>query len=228
MSEYWRKFFNEESVVASSGNLQLNVGRTKEGRPVAPEVWLRTIEHIRSTLCINNSSTVLELCCGNGVIIGELSKYSKLGVGVDYSQNLLNQLHQNFNNVKTYCEDANNFEISEQFDAIIVYFAIQHFSEKDTYLLISKILNRLNKNGRALIGDIPDIDKKWNYVGKKEYHVDYFTRLIEDRPKIGHWFKREFFLAMESCFDGFKFSIMEQPDYQINSDYRFDLLIEKL
>ncbi|RSK40519.1 class I SAM-dependent methyltransferase [Mangrovimonas spongiae] len=229
-NEYWKNYYNDKKVVNRNRDLQINVSRTRGGLKVGDVVWMKTVNYIIELLSINQDSSVLELCCGNGLIIGEIAKKCKLALGVDYSEILLNQLMENFDseNLEIINSDIKDYKISKnKFDAIIIYFSLQHFNEKESYELISKCLKSLKVNGKILLGDIPDLDKKWAYIDKPTYQVDYFKRIQEDKPMIGYWYQKDFFKAMNSCFPKTSFIILKQPDYQINSDYRFDVLIEK-
>ena len=228
-SEYWKSYYNNIKIVNRNEDLQINVSRTRGGLKVEDEVWIKTINYMLDLLSINQDSSVLELCCGNGLIIGEIAKKCKFACGVDYSEILLNQLKGNFKseNLIAINSDIKEYELSNnKYDAIIIYFSLQHFNEKEAYSLISRCIKSLKTNGKILIGDIPDLDKKWQYINKPNYHVDYFQRVLEDKPMIGYWFQEDFFKAMNSCFPNTSFEILKQPDYQINSSYRFDLLIE--
>lgn len=230
LEKYWIKNFNDNNIVGKSDDLQINIARTKNGKRVNEEIWKKTISYIIEVLEIDKESIVLELCCGNGLVIGEIAPYCFNALGIDYSKKLLNQLVKNYSHNNLVVEQ-NNVNIVELqalfFDSIIIYFSIQHFNERDAYLLIEKSIRSLKKDGTMLIGDIPDLDKKWSYINKPEYHLDYFKRTVECRPKIGYWFQKDFFRAMSSCFDNVEITILDQPNYQINSDHCFDILIKK-
>lgn len=230
IDDYWKNNFSNESIIGKSDDIQINIARTKGGKKVNENNWERTIHYIIENLAINKASDVLELCCGNGAVLGYVSNYCKSALGVDYSEKLLTQLRHHFklNNLSVVVDNVLDYDIKmDAFDAIIIYFSIQHFDEREAFLLIEKCIKGLNKNGRILVGDIPDLDKKWSYVDKPEYHQDYFNRVVNSSPKIGYWFQKDFFLAMNSCFPGTTFHILEQPNYQINSDHCFDVLIHK-
>lgn len=228
--EYWKANFNNEKIIRVSDDLQMNIARTKMGKRVDKEIWNKTLSYLLEILEIKKDSKVLELCCGNGVIIGEIAKHCDTALGIDYSKELLRQLKKKYpeKNLNVEENDVNKFAPSvNSFDVIIIYFSIQHFNERNTFMLIEKCIKALKPNGKILVGDIPDLDKKWDYICKPEYQLDYFKRVVECSPKIGYWFQKDFFRAMNSCFDNTSFKIIEQPVYQINSDHCFDLLIEK-
>jgi len=228
--EYWKQNFSNKKVVCVSDDLQKNIARTKKGEPIKETEWNKTITHIHKLLKITKNSNVLELCCGNGVIIGEIAPNCNAAHGVDYSNELLKQLKINYscNNLTTQLGDVMDLIIEPNYyDIIIFYFSIQHFNEKEAVLLINKSIESLKSNGRMLIGDIPDMDKKWQYINTPKYHIDYFNRVLSNKPKIGYWYQKGFFKALNSCFQNIKIHVIEQPKYQINSDHCFDILIKK-
>lgn len=228
--EYWRNYYNDYEIIGKGKDLHLNISRTRRGETVSDEVWNQTIAYMKDLLEINKQTVLLELCCGNGLVSGELAPSCKEVFGVDYSETLLGQFKKRYSseNINLICSDVNRFVIEKnKFDVILIYFSIQHFNERDSFLLIEKCINSISPKGKILIGDIPDLDKKWRYINKDEYHRDYFHRLVNLSPKIGNWFQKDFFLAMNSCYKETSFHVLEQPIYQINSDYRFDVLISK-
>ncbi len=82
---YWKKRYNDQRIHATN-DLQKNVGRTKNGVSINFHDWEKTVEEIISICRIEDSSVVMELCCGNGVIIGEIAKYCNKAYGIDYSK----------------------------------------------------------------------------------------------------------------------------------------------
>lgn len=226
--QYWKKYYEDEKNVCSN-DLQKNIGRTKGGVSISNELWNKTINDIENLLSINESLEVVELCCGNGQIIGNIAPKCKRAIGVDYSNSLLMQMSDRFNGlVKSLHSDV--MEVSfdkESIDVVIIYFALQHFGEKETIQIVNKSLNWLRKGGKLFIGDIPNELKKWKYINQPEYRKDYLLRVLNDKPMIGHWYQPEFFSALSSYFSDISVKIIEQPNYHINSSYRFDVLIEK-
>lgn len=230
IDNYWKNNFNDDTVIGTGKNLQTNIARTKKGQHVSGKDWAKTIQYLANILDINKESNVLELCCGNGVLLGELAPLCQRAVGVDYSDKLLIQFKErySFSNLKMVHSDVRTFEIEPNiFNTILIYFSIQHFNERDSFLLIENCIQNLKTNGYIYIGDIPDLEKKWSYINKKEYHQDYFKRVVNSTPKIGYWFQKDFFRAMNSCFPQVTFEIITQPHYQINSNHCFDVLIKK-
>ncbi len=226
--KYWKEYYNSNDLVGSD-DLQKNIGRSKGGVSISPELWERTLQDIENLLCIDDSMVVLELCCGNGQIIGNLSSRCKRAIGVDFSNILLEQLTAQYQNkVEVIHADIMQINfVSELFDVVLIYFSIQHFNEKETIQIINNALMWLKNGGKLYIGDVPDELKKWEYINKPEYKKDYLKRVLEDTPMIGFWYQQEFFNSLSAFFKNISVRILEQPHYHINSSYRFDVLIEK-
>ena len=85
----------------------------------------------------------------------------------------------------------------------------------------------MKPNGICLIGDIPDLSRKFSFFNNTERQKAYFDSLVKDEPIIGTWFDKEF-LQKAGIYCGFNESIvLDQPIDQINSHYRFDLKLVK-
>lgn len=230
-STYWRRHYDDPKNV-SRGCHQTSVGRTIDGNPVPDSVWQKTISHIVEVVKVDQNSIVLELCCGNGMVIGPISQVAGKAYGVDFSEPLLNQLHSQFGKaVETRQIDV--LELTWKpgtLDAIIIYFSIQHFDEQQTLHLIQRSLEWLRPGGRMLIGDIPDRAKKWKYIGGRANRLDYLQRMVSGQPKIGNWFDREFFVAAGEYFENRNTAhvkVLDQPQFLFNAQWRFDVLFTK-
>ena len=139
--EYWRNYYNDYEIIGKGKDLHLNISRTRRGETVSDEVWNQTIAYMKDLLEINKQTVLLELCCGNGLVSGELAPSCKEVFGVDYSETLLGQFKKRYSseNINLICSDVNRFVIEKnKFDVILIYFSIQHFNERDSFLLIEK------------------------------------------------------------------------------------------
>ncbi len=225
---YWQEFWNRRSVVCA-GCPQKNVGRTRNGVPVPADQWERTVEYVAKLTCLEESSDLVELCCGNGLLLGPLAKRCASSVGVDFSEGLLAQARELFPNVfDTLHGDVLEVELPEaSADVVVIYFAIQHFDQRDAVRLIDRAIELLRPGGRLLVGDVPDARKLWQYLDKPEFRKDYIQRILECRPMIGTWFDREFFDAIAAYREDVKAKVIEQADFLVNSEYRFDVLYTK-
>jgi ubiquinone/menaquinone biosynthesis C-methylase UbiE len=227
-SNYWKEVYSNDEYI-NKGNPQSNVGRTVSGNPIDKISWDQTVECISSIIEIDETKTILELCCGNGMLLGPLSARCSKAYGVDFSPELIKQLKAlHGEEIITSVADVMDVHMEkESIDVVIIYFSIQHFSEANTISLTSSALDWLKPEGKLFIGDVPDQDKLWSYLNKSEYKKDYLERIVSNRPKIGHWFQRGFFKAFEDYFENVTVQVLSQPEFMINSDIRFDVLITK-
>lgn len=223
---YWYKYYNDQKIVGHE-SYQQNVGRTKNGTPITNDLWKKTLSYIYNICNINKHSNVLEICCGNGAIIGEFSNKCKIACGVDYSTLLLKQLVQKYPLVEVENNNVFDFNTSRKFSVIIFYFALQHFTERECLLLLEKYFSVLEPHGVFYIGDIPNSAKKWSYINHESHKKDYIQRTMDETPLIGNWYDIDFFKSLNYYYTDFKFEIFEQPSYQINSDWRFDVIISR-
>lgn len=92
---------------------------------------------------VKNDSKILDIGCGNGFLLNQLSKnYKNCELhGIDISGKQLLYSHD----VKTYCIDIEKFETNEKFDYIFCIEMIGYV--KNQTEIIDKILSMLNKNG---------------------------------------------------------------------------------
>lgn len=227
--KYWKQFYNSKRLVGSS-DFQKNVGRTKNGKVISKKLWDKTLLDMKNLIAIEEGrSEILELCCGNGQIIGRLASKCKSAVGVDFSDILLKQLRENFgDNIKTISGDIRGVKFeNNSFDIIILYFSLQYFNEKEVIELIAASKFWLRKNGKLYIGDIPDMRRKWDYINLPKDRKNYIKRVLDAEPLIGNWFHPDFFNAISNSIHDISVEIIEQPDYHINSDYRFDVLVTR-
>ena len=44
---------------------------------------------------------------------------------------------------------------------------------------------------------------------------------------IGSWYSKEWFLSLNDYLTNVNIFVVEQPDFMINSDWRFDVIIKK-
>jgi len=232
MSNYWKKHWN---ATLENTDVQNQVGRTVNKNPISNEIFKKTVNWVMQKMQINSDSIILELCCGNGAWTTHIAKQGKHIIAVDFSEPLLSVLKsqlakQRIRNVDIKLEDVSTIkeEDYKHCTHVFLYFALQHFSEKETIFMFETVYNilRNSKKGIFYIGDIPDREKLWNFASTKEYVKMYFDSLKIDSPSIGTWYIKSDLLKLAE-YTGFnRCEVIEQPSWQINSKYRFDMKLE--
>jgi len=232
MHSYWKKYWNS---IVKGADKQSQVGRTVNKTPVSNDIFEKTVDWTVQKMQINRKSVILDLCCGNGIWTIYFAKQVKHVTAIDFSKSLLHVLKmelakQNITNVEVKLEDVSilNDKDYKSITHIFWYFAIQHFSEKEIVVLFENAYRILKnkKEGVFYIGDIPDKEKLWNFAYTKEYAKMYFESLKNDSPAIGTWLMKKDLLKLAEYAGFSKYEIIEQPSWQINSKYRFDMKLE--
>ena len=225
-SNYWANFWQTNSII-NKVTAHEKVGRTINGVPIEDERWQRVLDDLGKRLSLSPDDELLDIGAGSGVISIPFSKKTKKVTAVDVSETLLSEMHD-IANITTIYADAREIEFhSGSFDKIIIYFAIQHFTEEETILLMKKVFNWLKPNGILYIGDIPDSERKFVFFNTPERQKAYFNSVVTNTPIIGTWFQKDFFSSL-SQYIGFSFvEIIDQPADFINSHYRFDAKLIK-
>jgi ubiquinone/menaquinone biosynthesis C-methylase UbiE len=234
MSDYWEKYWN---LVSLNIDEQSQVGRTVKKEPISNDIFEKTFDWVSSKMQINKESDILELCCGNGVWTIPFAERVKHITAVDFSKPLLDVLKnkcisKNIKNVDIKLQNVSKINNSDyKFKShVFLYFAIQHFSERQTISLFEtahRILKDTAGERRIFyIGDIPDREKLWDFANTKEYAKMYFDSIKNETPAIGTWFIKNDLIKLADYAGFSKCEIIEQPSWQINSSYRFDMKLE--
>ena len=96
------------------------------------------------------NSEVLELGCGTGTLLASVTP--SLGVGMDYSLEMVKIAQDKFPQYLFFRGDAQNIALKRKFPYIIMVDIIDHIP--DVSLMLSRIPNLLQVNGRCVITSI--------------------------------------------------------------------------
>jgi SAM-dependent methyltransferase len=222
--DYWSKLHNPESA-----DLQVQVARTRMGNPIAHEPWIQTVEYVKNLLSLKSSDVFLDACGGNGLFASQFETLCKKTVVVDVNAELLSNLKKRSPEINVVNSDLIEFlEISEEkFDKILFYAGIQYFSEHEVLHILNKYMNLLNPGGILLIGDIPDLGSRDSFLANDGRFTRYFDNLREGKETIGTWFSYQWISALSNYLGFESCELHIQPEFQIYSDFRFDVVIRK-
>jgi len=221
--DYWKKFWNSSEIVYRA-NPQLKVGRSINKIPISDELWKKTLYYLEEKINLNENDTVLDLCAGTGLLTIPFLDKCKSVVAVDISDHLMKSIEIEDIRLTKIIQDIRLINLEhEHFSKILFYFSIQHFTESEVVNLLKKIYLWLEKGGTFYIGDIPDIDKIWSFYNNEERQSIYFDSLANNKPIIGTWFKKDFFIKLSNYIGFRECIVLKQPEWQINAHYRFDI-----
>lgn len=224
---YWVKFWRDYGAKVKNEDEQTQVLRTNNKKPVSKELWENTLKEIEQGFKVQNGDKIIELCSGNGLISRHLANQGAQVVAVDISLDLLASL-EGVTNVECVNQDIRFLKFDEEsFDKIIIYAGIQYLSDKDTLMLLNNVYDWLKPSGCFYIGDIPDLDKRWEFFNSKGRVKDYFDHVLNNTAIIGNWFKKDWFLNATDYIGFTSGKCLIQSDKLLNYKHRFDFIFIK-
>jgi ubiquinone/menaquinone biosynthesis C-methylase UbiE len=229
---------------------------------VISEKVIRNIEKdIVSKLQLNAKDALLDLGCGTGLISINISRYVKKITGMDLGHNVLLRAGKNFKAADRCIEliqgDITSLPFKDKaFDKVLCYGVVMCFHDYNDFKnALSEMLRVCRLGGKILIGDIPDIKKKNEWIKgtrrNNEPLFSYYRRkirqdIVKFRYKISAYrFKKRkeklniappqaagMFYESERILNicreiGVKGTIIDQPSNLAFGNTRVDLLMEK-
>jgi ubiquinone/menaquinone biosynthesis C-methylase UbiE len=222
--DFWMEYWQKDDMIFRD-HLQSKIGRTINGQPISDEMWNKTTQYIADLMRCEKSHFFLDVCAGSGVFSDFFSTQVHGIDAVDISEPLLSNIKAP--NVNKIIGDLSAIKLDkEKYDRVLFYFAIQHFSLQELPQILNNIFQSCKSGAVVLIGDIPDIEKKYDFFNSSERRAAYFNSLITCKPIIGEWFFRQDLVEMAKFIGFTKVTFLPQPGFCINAHYRFDLILE--
>lgn len=228
MNSYWKTHYDSISK-QFDGSLLKQVGKTVNGQEI-PESQVRLIvENISNVLRLNAKDSVIDLCCGNGLITRQLAPLVREIVGVDFTHGLIDaaKRYNSFDNIKYINSDVLSLD-HKYFSGmrkIVMYEALQHFSLEQLAKLLDKLYG-LGAGSLVFLGSIPNKEKLNVYYDTEKKYAFYMQRETEGEPHIGRWWLMKEIEQLVST-RGFKATFLLQEPTLYTAYYRFDVLLER-
>lgn len=227
VENYWKQYWNKTEMIEEAHSHR-QVGRTKFGKEIEEKVWEETVQFLIEKMELEPSHKLLDLCAGNGVLTAEFVGRVKSIVAVDISERLLDTFVVKHPSIKKVNADILQYNYPKHyFDRIIFYFSAQHFSESEITKILSHGWSSLKKGGVLYIGDVPNVNQKWDFYHKDKYRAFLFDTWLNGDHHIGEWFDPDLFKYLAEYLNFREYEIITQPKFMINSSHRFDVLLKK-
>lgn len=228
MKSYWQNHYDLNSQKYQASLLK-QVGKTINGREI-PETQVNLIvKNIAKILRLSADDSVIDLCCGNGLITSRLAPLVKNIVGVDFSAGLIAEAekHSNSQNIKYLHSDVLRLkpDFFSGFEKVLMYEAIQHFSENQLTRL-TDLLSNLKIRSLVFWGSIPDKKKLRAFYNDEEKFAFYLQSEDKGQPHMGRWWLMDELEQIVSA-RGFNVTFLPQQTSLYTAYYRFDVLLEK-
>lgn len=117
----------------------------------------------------SNPGSVLEIGCGNGMMLNEFKIKGWEVTGVERNINVSNNAELNYG-IKLYTPDIYAIPNNLKYDLIILFQVLEHVD--DIHTLLNKLKLLLNENGKIIIG-VPNFESWQSRFGKNLWlHLD--------------------------------------------------------
>ncbi len=223
-------FYKEHPKSCQPDDFWGQVKRTVHGKPVSDDQIAMIVAAVKEGLGLQTSDTLLDLCCGNGALTTLLFDYCQGGLGVDFSERLIEIAKSNFErrpNKIYVLNDVVDFirGTSEptRFTKILCYGSFAYLEANRAKELLQLCRVRFSAAKALYIGNLPDKDQLDAFFSERTY-----TPGIENEPDsaIGIWRTREEFrtLAKEA---GWQIEFRTMPEGFYAAQYRFDAVLTR-
>jgi len=236
---HWKEFFQNYRIVDIKGDIDLlyQVGYTVERKPISNEMFYFIIESIEKQLQLSASDTLLDLCCGNGVVTYELAKKVKSVIAVDFSKPYIENAKKfkNAENIEYFHGDVTDFrKITEVtggklYSKVLLYYAIAYIEPNDFENILLFLKKMITPDASIMLGSVLDNHRKWNYFNtikrKLAYLIEY--KLLDKDIGLGRWWtKTEIANISRKC--EFSCLFADQDPILHTAHYRFDVILKKM
>lgn len=227
----WRKHWMSFPTGFGPDEYLQQVGKVWHGKPIAEAQMRALVTDIHKKLGLSADSTLLDLCCGNGILTHQLARTCSMTVGIDFSRPLISVARRahplpSGEYIQASVLELGGRDIGGPFTHILCYEALQHFAEWQLGALLDAILHQATDDPVIVLGSIPDEQRKWDFYCTPEYRADYLARLELGEEAIGTWWPSV--LIEDACRQrGLVAEILEQPSILHTSHYRFDCRIRR-
>lgn len=224
-------FYKEHPKNCAPNDFWGQVKRTVNGRAVTEDQIQLIVDAVQSGLKIDSNDTLLDLCCGNGALSIKFFDRCKGGVGVDFSEILIDIAKRNFGRPPTFqfilsdiCDYALQASAPLIFSKALCYGSFQFLTASSAETLLTLLSKRFRKIRRFFIGNLPDKNKLSEFYRKSEY-----TLGIENDPTspIGIWRTTNEFDALAKK-TGWKAQFRKMPADYYAAHYRYDAILTPL
>jgi cyclopropane fatty-acyl-phospholipid synthase-like methyltransferase len=225
----WKAWWNTSEAVQSPDSYR-QVGRTVSGVATGDADPASVCDAIVEALALTGTETLLDLCCGNGLVTSLVAAHCRHVVAVDYSAPLIGaaRLHHARGNVDYVVADVSRLDAVavdlSQTDAAYMSLAFQYFDSDKARALLASLRAVVPPRCRLFLEDIPDAARLFDFYNTPERQAEYRRRIADGTEAIGHWWSADDLVRLAAS-EGFDCRIITQPAQRFRTHYRFDAML---
>ncbi len=220
-------FYKEHPKTCDPEDFWGQVKRTVNGKPIPQEQIDMIVDAVCNGLELSTNDVLLDLCCGNGALTTYFFARCSGGLGVDFSEYLVEVARRYF--VKRLQEDfiiqdvvefARTYPEAKRFTKAVCYGSLQYLPKDEAYKLLILLRQRFTGLHKIFIGNVPD--KKF----ARSFFGDRYESGIENTPAgaIGIWRTHEEFRALAEE-TSWRMVIRYMPKDFYWAHYRYDVIL---
>ena len=226
---FWEGYCRRE--VKSEADLFAQVARTVEAVPITSAHFDLIVRRIVGRLELAPADTLFDYCCGNGLITHELAPRVQRIIAIDFVEQMVEvarRRHQPANvdyHVGDALEPIRPFVGRHPPNKYVMSSSLAYFSPTDLRTILGHLLD-VSARGSFLffIGEIPDVDRKWNFFDTPERRAAHLEheKVGGTASGVGRWWSKEELLEVARAH-GLDAEVEPEPPGM--TDYRMDALI---
>lgn len=183
-------------------------------------IFKTVVKEIIKKLSHNKETTILDLCCGTGIIANMLRGQKRIKfTGVDINKNFLSLAKRKLKKNKNFhfvLKNALRYNTAKKFDIILLTSAYHHVENRYKSKLLKKIYGFLKKEGILIIYEktIPPYSNKKKFQNSnKEFYLKRIEYLKKtEKRKLSD---KQFQALMNVC----NLSAIAEEEYKV--DYKY-------
>lgn len=228
MSNSIRRRYNDYVKNAAPDDFSAQVRRTVNGQAIGEDQIQMIVDAILRGIDLHAADVVLDLCCGNGVLTDRVFDRCAGGLGVDFSEALIEVAQRHFqalpqrayllSDVVDFAERALP---DHRLNKALCYGSFAHFTDEMAVRLLSSLRSRFPAIRRFMIGNVPDKARMHAF-----YYEDAYLPGIENdhESALGIW-RTEAELAELAQRAGWNATFSRMPAEFHAAHYRYDALL---
>jgi SAM-dependent methyltransferase len=229
----WHTFWSQYRNIdyQSESDLFVQVGKTIHGAPISNSVFIQMIEDIVTQLELSPQDTLVDMCCGNGLLTLPISEFVRYIYAFDFTEHLIATAKQHRSNTKIHYAVAdanrpfiNELRITNAPQKYLMNDSLGYFNTTQLSSIIKHIQDT-NHNFKLYVTGVPDDALKFNFYNTDERKRNYYAAVASGEASfqgIGKWWPMH---EIVDIADTLNVKIRTQPQPNCISNYRSNVLI---